>query len=55
MLGKLRIRCINEKNGCKEISLLSNLDSHETKCHDKSICDQRFCLRSVNHNCVKVF
>jgi LPS O-antigen subunit length determinant protein (WzzB/FepE family) len=54
MLGKLKIRCIYEMNGCKEILLLDNLINHEKSCRfDKKICEKCFCSQSVNHDCVK--
>jgi hypothetical protein len=54
MLGKLKIRCIYNENGCKEILILDNLENHQKSCRfDKPICDQCFGLRSVDHNCVK--
>jgi hypothetical protein len=60
-LGKLKIRCIYNKNGCKEILFLDNLKDHEKICSfykkicrfDKKICDKCFCQESVNHNCFK--
>jgi hypothetical protein len=53
MLGKLKIRCIYEKNGCKEILCLNNLDNHQNKCRfDKMICEKCSCVRSSGHDCV---
>jgi hypothetical protein len=49
MLGKLKIRCIYEKNGCKKISFLFNLKNHEKICR----FNQCFCLRSVDHDCIQ--
>jgi hypothetical protein len=54
MLGKLKIRCTYEMNGCKEILLLDNLINHEKLCRfDKKICEKCFCSQSVNHDCVR--
>jgi hypothetical protein len=54
MLGKLKIRCIYNKNGCKEILLLDNLENHEKTCRfDKPFCDKCLCILSVDHNCVE--
>jgi chromosome segregation ATPase len=54
MLGKLKIRCVYEKNGCKEILLLDNLENHEkTCCYDKKTCEKCFCDLSSDHDCVK--
>ncbi len=54
MLGKLKIHCIYEKNGCKEILLLENITNHEKFCRfEKRICDKCSCERSANHDCVK--
>jgi hypothetical protein len=53
-LGKLKIRCIYEKNGCKEILLLDNLDNHQNKCRFyKNECQKCFCDQSLNHDCIK--
>ncbi len=53
-MGKLKIHCVYQENGSKEISLLSDLDNHEKSCRfDKPICDQCFWLQSVYQNCVK--
>jgi hypothetical protein len=54
MLGKLKIRCINNKNGCQEILLLDYLENHEKTCRfDKPLCDKCLCILSVDHNCVE--
>jgi hypothetical protein len=54
MLGKLKIRCIYNKNGCEEILLLDNLENHEKICRfDKSFCEKCFCNLSVDHNCIE--
>ncbi len=53
-MGKLRIRCIYEKNGCKEILSLDNLNNHQISCRfDKRICEKCFCELCVNHDCIK--
>jgi hypothetical protein len=49
MLGKMKICCINEKDGCKEILSLDNLDNHEKLCR----CDKCFCILSGDHNCIQ--
>jgi hypothetical protein len=54
MLGKMRIRCIYDKNGCKGILLLDNLENHQKSCRfNKKICEKCFCDQSSNHDCVK--
>jgi hypothetical protein len=54
ILGKLKIRCIYDKNGCKEILSLDNLNNHEISClFDKRTCEKCFCELSVNHDCIK--
>jgi hypothetical protein len=54
MLGKLKIRCIYDKNGCKEILLLDNLENHEKICRfDKAFCEKCFCNLSLDHNCIE--
>ncbi len=54
MLGKLKIRCIYNKNGCQEILLLNNLEKHEKTCRfAKPYCEKCFCEFSVDHDCVK--
>jgi hypothetical protein len=54
MLGKMRIRCIYDKNGCKEVLMLENLENHEKLCRfNKKICEKCFCGQSLNHDCVK--
>jgi hypothetical protein len=54
MLGKLKIRCIYNKNGCQEVLLLDNLENHEKTCRfDKPFCDRCFCLLLADHNCVE--
>lgn len=52
MLGKLKIRCIYSINGCQEILSLNNLDDHQKSCRFET-CEDCFCIRSVDHNCVK--
>ncbi len=53
-MGKLRIHCINVKNGCKEILLLDKLDNHQKSCRfDKKTCGKCFCDQSVNHDCIR--
>ncbi len=51
-MGKLKIRCINDKNGCQEILLLDNLDNHEKQC-PYDLCGNCFCKKSGNHDCIK--
>jgi hypothetical protein len=54
MLGKLKIRCIYDKNGCKEILSLANLNNHQNSClFGKKICEKCFCEQSLNHDCIK--
>jgi hypothetical protein len=54
MLGKLKIRCIYDKNGCQEILLLDNLDNHQKSCRfENLLCDKCFCEEPVDHDCVK--
>jgi hypothetical protein len=54
MLGKLKIRCIYDKNGCEEILLLDNLEHHEKICRfNKSFCEKCFCNLSIDHNCIE--
>ncbi len=49
MLGKMRIRCIYDKNGCKGILLLDNLENHQKSCRfNKKICEKCFCDQSLN-------
>ncbi len=53
-MGKLKIRCIYNENGCQEILLLNNLENHEKTCRfGKPFCDKCHCILSVNHNCVE--
>jgi hypothetical protein len=53
-LGKLKIRCIYDKNGCQEILLLDNLDNHQKTCRfENFLCDKCFCEEPVDHDCVK--
>jgi hypothetical protein len=54
MLGKMKIRCIYDKNGCKEVLLLDNLENHQKSCRfDKTFCDKCFFRQSTDHNCVE--
>jgi hypothetical protein len=54
MMGKLKIRCTYEKNGCREVLLLDNLDNHEKSCRfDERICNKCCCKMSGNHDCVE--
>jgi hypothetical protein len=54
MLGKLKIRCIYDKNGCQEILLLDNLDNHQKSCRfENLLCDKCLCEEPVDHDCVK--
>lgn len=45
----MKIRCINEKDGCKEILSLDHLDNHEKSCR----CDKCFRMLTVDHNCIQ--
>jgi hypothetical protein len=54
MLGKLKIRCIYDKNGCKEILSIDNLNNHQNSCRfEKKICKKCFCEQSINHDCIE--
>jgi DNA repair ATPase RecN len=51
----MKIRCIYNKNGCEEISLLDNLDKHEKSCRFvKRICESCRCDQSTGRNCIKI-
>jgi len=52
MLGKLKIRCIYNENGCQQILSLDNLQNHEKNC-SFNFCDKCLCKRSVDHDCIK--
>jgi hypothetical protein len=53
-LGKMRIHCIYDENGCKEILLLDKLENHQKSCcFTKKICEKCFCDQSSKHDCVK--
>ncbi len=51
-MGKLKIRCAYSLNGCKEILSLNNLENHQKICRFEN-CENCFCIKSIDHNCVK--
>ncbi len=54
MLSKLKINCIYEKNGCKEILFIGSLESHEKTCQfEKRICVLCACEELKGHNCIE--
>jgi len=54
MLGKMKIRCINELKGCKEVLKVDNLDLHEKCCHfNKPICVKCKCHMDSDHDCIE--
>jgi dynactin complex subunit len=54
MLSKLKINCIYEKNGCKEILSIDSLESHEKTCRfEKGICALCACEKLKGHNCIE--
>ncbi len=53
-MGKLKIRCIYEKNGCKDVLLLHNLENRENFCgFNEKIFEKCLCDKLVDHNCIQ--
>ncbi len=53
-MGKLKIRCIYQENGCEDVLLLENLVNHENSCQfNKKICKKCLCDKLVDHDCIQ--
>ncbi len=53
-MGKLKIRCIYETNGCKDVIFLENVYSHEKSCQfNKKICVKCLCDQLHDHDCIQ--